>query len=119
MTEYVKVYKDEDTVEVCFYIEKENVLLIGQKMNEINENAYMNGYNWEAFFKTYLAQQNPDLLDGLDHDPEAGTYVGYYKLTKENELKANRFSELIISLVENAEKLYNFLREKGNDIEWD
>lgn len=117
--EDIKVFKDESSVEVCFYIEHQNIFSIGQKMNEINQNAEMNGYNWEAFFKSYLSQVNPDLLIGMDTDPEAGLYVAYYKLSKENEDKANRLAECIKSLVENPEKLYNFLRDKGDSIEWD
>ena len=119
MSDYVKVFKTDDMVEICFYIEHSNILAIGEKMNEINENAYMNGYNWEAFFKYYLDKKEPNLLEELEQDPEAGTYVGYYKMSKENESKANRFADIIKDLVENTEKIYNFLRENGDKIEWD
>lgn len=118
-SEDVKVFKNENTIEVCFFIEHKSILAIGEKMNEINENAYMNGYNWEAFLKSYLEQKNPELLKEMETDPEAGTYVAYYKLTKENEDKAEKFSKLIQSLIENNEKIYTFLRENGNEIQWD
>lgn len=118
-SEDVKVFKNENTIEVCFFIEHKSILAIGEKMNEINENAYMNGYNWEAFLKSYLEQKNPELLEEMETDPEAGTYVAYYKLTKENEDKAEKFSKLIQSLIENNEKIYTFLRENGNEIQWD
>lgn len=79
----------------------------------------MNGYNWDAFFKYYLAENAPDILVGMDSDPEAGSYVACYELTEENEKKAERFAEIIISLIENEEELYRIVREKGDEIEWD
>lgn len=48
---------------------------IGKKMETINEQAYMNGYNWEAFLNCYPEIHQPELLDGIETDSEAGTYV--------------------------------------------
>ena len=55
MTDYVKTHKDGKWIAVWFYNEEEKPLAIGEKMYEINENAYMNGYNWDALFNYYLA----------------------------------------------------------------
>ena len=52
-------------------------------------------------------------------DPEAEMYVAYYNFTPENEQKAKRIGELIVSLIENEEELYQFLRDNGDEIEWD
>ena len=60
MDEYVKVFVNEDVVDVVLYVEDPKVLAIGDKMNEVNEDAYMNGYNWEAFFNYYLEQMRPN-----------------------------------------------------------
>ena len=79
----------------------------------------MNANNWEAFFSYYLKKNAPDLLDGMESDPEAGMYAAYYDLTPENEQKAERFAELITSLVENEEELYRIVQEEGGEIEWD
>lgn len=119
MPDYVKTHKSDCLVYIWFYNENDKPLSIGEKMYEINENAYMNGYNWDAFFHYYLTQNAPDLLEDLDTDPEAGSYAAFYPLTEENEKKAERFAEIIISLIENEEKLYQIVREKGDDIEWD
>lgn len=88
-------------------------------MYEINGEAYMNGYNWDVFFNYYLAENAPYILEGLDSDPEAGSYVAFYKLTEENEKKAERLVKLIISLIENEDEIYKIVREKGSEIEWD
>jgi len=55
----------------------------------------------------------------MESDPEAGMYAAYYDLTPENEQKAERFAELITSLVENEEELYRIVQEEGGEIEWD
>lgn len=119
MADYVKTFTFDKYVEVCFYIEDEQILAVGEKMNGIDKNAYMNGYNWEAFFNCYLTKNAPELTEGMHTDPEAGMYVAYYDISKENEAKTERFAQIIISLVENEEDLYSFLRENGEEIEWD
>lgn len=119
MNSYVKVFESGDSFDVCFYVDKQKIIEIGEKMNDINEYAYMNGYNWEAFFNCYLEINAPDLLEGMKTDPEAGMYVAYYDLTPENKKKSEKFAEIITSLIENEEELYQFLRDNGDEIEWD
>ena len=119
MADYVKSFTTDDCAEVCFYIEHDNILAIGEKMNGIDENAYMNGYNWEAFFNYYLEQNAPELLEDLDCDSEAGMYAAYYPLSAENEKKGQKFGELIAHLMENEEELLQIVREHGDEIEWD
>ena len=119
MTDYVKTHKDGKWIAVWFYNEEEKPLSNGEKMYEINENAYMNGYNWDALFNYYLAEHAPELLEGLESDPEAGSYAAYYPPSEENEKKAERFARIIVSLIENEEELYRIVRENGDEIEWD
>jgi len=40
-------------------------------------------------------------------------------LTEENEKKAERSAEIIVSLIENEDELYRIVRENGDEIEWD
>ena len=75
----------------------------------------MNGYNWDAFLNYYLAENAPDILEGIDSDPEAGTYAAYFEENEENEERAKRFADIIISLIENEEEIYKILREKGDE----
>jgi hypothetical protein len=116
---YTAVVKHKDSISVCFYIEQDKPFAIGEKMNATNEEAYMNGYNWEAFFNYYLPKYAPDIAEGMEADPEAGMYVADYTLTPENEAKAEKFKAIIIALVENEEELYRIVREEGDKIEWD
>lgn len=117
--EYVHIYTNgQGNIVLYFGNENEKPLAVGHKMNEINEEAYMNGYNWDAFFNYYLAENAPDILENMESDPEAGSYVAYFEDTEENEQKAKRFADIIISLIEN-EEIYKILQEKGAEIEWD
>jgi len=119
MTDYVKIHKSDNRIDVWFYNENDKPFTIGEKMYEINENAYMNGYNWDALFNYYLAKHAPDILEVLDSDPEAGSYAAFFELSSENEAKAKRFVEIIESLIENEEELYRIVREESDDIKWD
>lgn len=111
--------KHNDSISVCFSIENETVFPIGEKMNEMDGNAYMNGYNWEAFLSHYLAKNHPEILENMNTDPEAGMYAAYYELTPENEARAEKFAGVLNDLVANEEAIYDFLKAEGDNIEWD
>lgn len=119
MQQYITKTKDKDSITICLYIEQDKIMAIGEKLNAINENAYMNGYNWEVLINYYLEKTNSDLLDGLDTDPEAGMYVAFYESNKKNETKADKLITLIENLIENESELYAFVEKYGDDIEWD
>ena len=119
MADYVKINKTDDRIDLWFLNENDEPFAVGEKLYANNENAYINGYNWDALFQYYLAKNDPELLDGLESDPEAGSYVAYYDMTDENEEKAERFAETIVSLIENEEELCRLVREEGDEIEWD
>ncbi len=119
MQDYLAVIKHEDSLSICFYIENEKPFAVGNKMHELHEGAYMNGYNWEAFFNYYLAKHNPIILNGMETDPEAGMYVAYYELNADNEEKAQQLAKVIEDLIENEEKLYQLIKEDGDKIVWD
>lgn len=117
--DYISLFQTEDDIQICFYVDNDKVMSIGEKMEEINEMAYMNGYNWEAFFNYYLMKHAPKILENMDSDPEAGLYAAFFELSEENESLSKEFMKIIISLIENEENIYQFIREFGNDIEWD
>ena len=119
MNDYTALVKSEKYISVCFYITQPNIMAIGEKMEAVCPEAYMNGYNWEAFFNYYLKQHAPDLLEGMNTDPEADMYAAFYPLTEENEAKAHKFVEMIRSLVEHEEELCRIVEEEGSEIEWD
>ena len=79
----------------------------------------MNGYNCEAFLNYYLPVNAPEILEDMETDPEAGSYVAYYEDGTANQEKVKRLAEIIVSLVENKEEIFKILREKGDEIEWD
>ncbi|MBR4833328.1 MAG: hypothetical protein IKU86_03200 [Thermoguttaceae bacterium] len=121
MVDYVKIsrYEEGNQIGVVFDVTADKPAEVAEKMEAIDENAYMNGYNWEAFFNFYLAETAPELLDGIETDSEAETYVAYYELSDEGEKKAEKFAKLIESLIEGEDELLRIVRERGSEIEWD
>ena len=119
MSGYVLTSRYENQISVVFHIEADKPFAIGEKMNELNEEAYMNGYNWEAFFDYYLRKHAPDVLENMNPDPEAGMYAAYYDPSPENLARAKKFVDIIINLIENEEELYHIVREEGDKIEFD
>lgn len=119
MPEYLDINSDKENISLVFYIENKNIMEIGSKIERINSDAYMNGYNWEAFLNYYLQKQSPDVLENMDSDPEAGMYIAYYENVPENVVKVNKLEEIIEYLIENPDDIYEIVREHGNEIEWD
>lgn len=119
MQDYVKTSRTEKYIHVWFYNEHEKPFAAGEKMYAANPEAYMNGYNWDALFNYYLAKHAPEVLEGLESDPEAGSYAAYYAPTEENWKKARKFQDIIVSLIENEDELCRIVREEGDSIEWD
>ncbi|MDE7070318.1 MAG: immunity 51 family protein [Alistipes sp.] len=117
--EYVYVRAWDGGIVLGFECEAEKPLAVGRKLGEIDENACMNGYNWDALLSYYLSEHAPDILECMESDPEAGSYVAYFEDTPENERKARRFAEMILALVEGEEILCRLVRERGDEIEWD
>lgn len=117
--DYVKVLKMTEYISIIFYIEQDKPFEIGEELTKFHEEAYMNGYGWEAFFYHYLAKYYPVVLENMRTDPEAGMYVAYYEKTQSNEARAKKLAEIIIGLIENKEKLYSIVKSEGKDIDWD
>jgi len=117
MNHFVTKHEHEDQTSVCLNVEANELMAIGEKMEAINEQAYMNGYNWEAFLNQYLKVNHSELLDGLETDPEAGAYFAVYD--KSDSGKADKLVVIINELVNNPDTIYHFLEENGEEIEWD
>ena len=119
MTDYVSISTYKDTISVYFDVEAEKPFALGERLYAVCDMAYMNGYNWAALLDWHLAQTAPELLEGLEADPEAGSYVALYPLSPENEAKAEQLAALIRALVEGEDELFRILREHSDEIEWD
>ena len=119
MAEYVKQMVFGDEVHVTFYIESEQPAYLAKEIAKACPDAYMNGYNWDALLLSYLEENEPDILIGMDTDPEAGLYTAFWPDTPENRDRAAALCALIEELVENEEILTDYVREFGDDIAWD
>lgn len=119
MQDLVTVLSNEDGIQISLDVQQDAVLQIGEMMQEIQEEAYMNGENWAVLFQYYLGKYAPNLLEGLESDSEAGMYVAYYdKVTPENHRKAMQLADLFNALLSHPEQIYQILRTTEDEIEW-
>ncbi len=120
MTDLVTMHEFDSCITVSFDAGVDHIMAIGEMMNGICEMAYMNGYNWAAFLTRYLEVNAPDILEVIDTDPEAECYYAYInRLDAEGREIAARLKKLIEDLFSNEEKIYGFLSENADEIEWD
>lgn len=118
--EYLQVFRSGyGDVSVCFNIEQDIPFEIGEKMSEINEDAYMNGPGWAGLLHYVMKQRNPDLLKDMETDCEAGTYVAVYPDNAEGLERAKQLGQLIISLIDDPEQLYSIVSEHASEIDWE
>jgi len=116
---YVQVIRSDGYISVCFDIENDEIMEIGNRLNEVEEQAYMNGYNWDALIGYYVNANAPELLVGFESDPEAGMYSGYYDNNDENMAKAEKLSDCILKMIEDPDGLCEFVSDNCEDIPWD
>ncbi len=120
MNDLVTMHIFEDYIVISFDAGDDQIMEIGKNMNEICEEAYMNGYNWEAFLNCYLEQNAPEILDEIDTDPEADMYSASIEGTDADAvLVAKKFKGIIEDLLEHEGKIMEFLEENADQIEWD
>jgi len=119
LEDIVRVDIDGNGVSVVFYVEDEKVMEIGQRLEEINENAYMNGENWSAVLTKYLEVNDLEAAELMDADPEAGLFAAYFALSDEGRDAAERTAEILRSFVTSPDVLYGFVEQYGDEIEWD
>lgn len=120
MSDLVNVIISDEYLSVSFDVAQPKIMAIGGKMNEICEEAYMNGYNWEAFLNCYLDENAPEILDVIESDPEAEMYsVFIEEVNDETRALAKKFGEILDVLFNNEDKIYSFLKDNAENIEWD
>ncbi len=120
MSDLVAMHEYDTYIGISFDAGEEPIIQIGEKMNEICDEAYMNGYNWEAFLNSYLSENAPDILEELDTDPEAECYnAAINHIDDEGREMAKRLKDMIEDLFANEEKIYAYLEENAGEIEWD
>ena len=113
-------YEEEEYISIALLLERDEVMEIGEQMQKKNPNAYMHGYNWEAFLNKYLEYNAPEILAVLDTDPEAGMYAAYINETDDHAKElAEKFGKIMQTLVEDKEVTLEFLEQYGDEIEWD
>jgi len=110
---------EHDSISVCVFNEQDGLFALGERINAQFEQAYMNGYNWDALIKFYVAKNDPELMKHVETDPEAGMFSAYMSHSDENLSKMKQFEAHVRKLVSDENQLMQFIQENENEIEWD
>lgn len=110
---------DHKSVSVCVFNEHEGLFELGQRINARFEEAYMNGYNWDALIRFYVASVDPALMDEVETDPEAGMFSANMSYSPDNVAKMKRFEAHVRAMVADEEALMRFIEKHHEEIEWD
>lgn len=110
---------EHGSISVCVYIESDGIFQLGERINERFEEAYMNGYNWDALIRFYIAKVDPDLIQEINADPEAGMFSAYMPYSEKNLDKMRRFESYIHELLSDEAALFKLIEDNRDSIEWD
>lgn len=110
---------DHDSISVCVSIADDGLLALGEKINARFEEAYMNGDNWDALIRFYVARVDPDLMREVESDPEAGMFSAYMSYSPDNLRKMKRFESYIRAMLVDEKSLMDFIKKHYEEIEWD
>ena len=110
---------EHGSISLCIYIENEGIFQLGERINERFEEAYMNGYNWDALIRFYISKVDPDLMQEVKTDPEAGMFSAYISYSEENLDKMRRFKSYIHGLLSDETVLFRLIEDNRDSVEWD
>lgn len=113
------VLQTENSTSIILQVEADAVMQIGDQLAQLHPAAYMNGYNWDALLTHYLQQHHPELTQDMGSDPEAGMHVFYYPVGANHLAHAQQVEQIISTLLQNPEQLYDFVQKEGDAIPWD
>lgn len=72
---------------------------------------YGNGYGWEGVAHSAVRSHAPDIADGLEYDPEAGTF-----LVRSRDLAAlQRLAALLAAAFHSADRLTDLIRASSGN----
>lgn len=112
-------FPEDGHISLLLHVDQEPLLSLGERINEPFEEAYMTGDNWGAVIHHFLALNDPELLDALEPDPEAGTYVAVMNHSAENLSAMHRVADHIRALLRDKTALMAFLETHRDAIPWD
>jgi len=110
---------EHNNISVCVYNEQDGIFELGERINARYEEAYMNGYNWDALIRFYVGQADPTLMDEIETDPEAGMFAAYMPHEPGNLEKMQRFEAHVRKMVSDEDALMKMIDESRESIEWD
>ena len=120
MATFVDLHIREDSISVSFDVGTPVIMSLGERMNEICPEAYMNGYNWEAFLNAYLEENKPEILEEIESDPEAEMYCVYFnEVNDDTKAMAEELAATIEDLLSDEDAVMSFLKDNEGSIEWD
>lgn len=104
---------------LCVYIDRDELFQLGERITERFPDAYMNGYSWSSLIWHYVRVVDPELLEEVKDDPEAGMVTAYMDHSEENLLKMRRFESHVLAMLADEPALMAFIEAHYDDIEWD
>lgn len=119
--EAVRLVEDPDGgwVSATLSVTAPEVMELGQRINDRFEEAYMNGYNWEAVVIRYLREVDPDLSRELAFDAEASMMTASLVHSEQSVARMRAVESHLRAMLADGDALIEFIEQHRTEIEWD
>lgn len=111
--------EEEDFITVTFESNNKKILKIWDTITDIESEAYMSGYNWEALFMYHFDNNYPWQFEELETDTDDENFIIHLEYSEENKVNAAEMAKIMEHLIENEDDIYDIVRENWDDIAWD
>ena len=103
---------EHNSISVCVYIEQDGIFELGERINARFEEAYMNGYNWDALITFYVNSVDSELMKVVGTDPEAGMFAAYMsEHNSKNVQLMKKFEQHVRDLLADEVVLMQFIED--------
>lgn len=108
-----------NSISVCLYIGHDDVFALGERINAHFDEAYMTGDNWDAVIMHYVRNADPERMNEVKTDPEAGMFAAYMSYSPANLDTMTRFESHVRTLLNDENMLMAYIEKNREQIEWD
>lgn len=117
---FLKYIETEDYCGVSIDTNTEKINKLSKYISKKNNMEILfNGYTLELLIENILKIEKPELIDGLETDPEANLYFAYYISSKNSVKKCKELFKTIKKYIENQSKLNSFIQKHKSSIKFE
>jgi hypothetical protein len=109
LPDYLVLNTSGPNIQLDFDTTGDIVYTIGDHLEQIEETAYMTGFNWAHLIDYFIDERIPEIRTEINITARSGGFTATWANTPENQTHAQHLAQLITELITQPEQLYQTL----------